>query len=102
MLEALQDDLLSQLPVLLGLISHLTGDALQEDMAGLLRKYQTRGLDVLGKINRAAGAGPGAETQTRKSNERETNPPTRTPAPSSAAVQLAGSPAGPREPPGRL
>ena len=93
--NVLQDDLSPQVLVLLGLISHLTGSALQEDMAGLLRKYQTRGLDVLGKTYRATGAGPGAQTRTERSHERKTNPPPRAPAPSAAAVQLARSPSGP-------
>jgi hypothetical protein len=93
-LDALQDDSPSQVLVLLGLISHLTESALQEDMAGLVRHYKSLGMDVLGKTDRTAGAGPGSRTNAND-HERKTHPPSRAPAASAAAVQLDRPPAGP-------
>ena len=93
-LDALQDDSPSQMLVLLGLISHLTGGALQEDMAGVVRRYKSLGMDVLGMTDRTAGAGPGSRTKSND-DERKTHPPSRAPAASAAAVQLDRPPAGP-------
>lgn len=45
---ALQDILDSQPPVLVGLIAHLTGTTLQEDIAAMTRKLHSRGRAVLG------------------------------------------------------
>ena len=93
-LAALQDDSPSQVLVLLGLISHLTESALQEDMAGLVRHYKSLGMDVLGKTDRTAGAGPDRRTNSNN-HERKTHPPSRAPAACAAAVQLGRPPAGP-------
>lgn len=45
---ALQDLLRSQSPVLVGLVAHFTGSALQEDIAAMLRKLHSRGRAVSG------------------------------------------------------
>jgi hypothetical protein len=45
---ALQDPFGTQSPVLVGLIAHLTGDALQEDIARTLRTLHSRGRAVMG------------------------------------------------------
>jgi hypothetical protein len=44
---ALQDDLFRQPAVLVGLIAHLTGLALQEDIAMTARRLQQLGRDIL-------------------------------------------------------
>ena len=79
-LEALQDDSWMQHLVLLGLISNLTGSALQDDMVGTIRKLHTLGSDVLGKV-------PG--TQPKGPHEAQKTHSTRPAAPSAGAVQLA-------------
>lgn len=56
---ALQDVCLSQHPVVIGLISMLTGSTLQEDIASTARKLQARGRDILG-----LGASEKTEIQT--------------------------------------
>jgi hypothetical protein len=45
---ALQDLFLMQPAVVLGLISMMTGSALQEDIAETVRRLQRKGLDILG------------------------------------------------------
>jgi len=45
---ALQDSFGLQSPVIVGLIAHLTGDALQEDIARTLRTLHSRGQAVMG------------------------------------------------------
>ncbi len=47
-LDALQDDCLSQLPLLVGLIASLTGSALQDDIAVSIRRMHSCGQRVLG------------------------------------------------------
>lgn len=46
--RALQDVCLLQDPVVIGLISMMTGSTLQEDIASTARKLQARGRDILG------------------------------------------------------
>ena len=48
---ALQDHRLSQDPALVGLISMITGTALQEDIASTTRQLLIRGRNILGAIN---------------------------------------------------
>jgi len=72
--------------VIVGLMSDLTGGALQDDMAGMIRKWHTRGLSVLGTVS---------GTQPQGTHEAQKTPQTRPTAPSAGAVQLAGSPSGP-------
>ena len=45
---ALQDNCLSDHPVFIGLLSMVTGSTLQEDIAGIARKLEARGRDILG------------------------------------------------------
>lgn len=45
---ALQDALITQDPLLVGLVAHLTGMTLQEDIAEVTRRLHTRGQAVLG------------------------------------------------------
>jgi len=47
-LDALQDDCLSQLTLMVGLIARLTDSALQDDIAGSIRKMHSCGQRVLG------------------------------------------------------
>ena len=69
---ALQDMWRKQPPVLLGLIAHLTGTALQEDMAVMTRKLFTRGASLLGP-------------NLKKYHDRKTSPLSGTRAASPAA-----------------
>lgn len=46
--DALQDALTGQSPLLVGLISHLAGSALQDDIAQMTRRLHSRGRAVLG------------------------------------------------------
>lgn len=68
---ALQDAWQSQPPLVLGLIAHLTGVALQDDMAGVTRRLIARGQALLGETN--------------PENDREKNPVCR------ATASCAGS-----------
>lgn len=45
---ALQDRLIAQSPLLVGLISHLVGSALQDDIAAITRQLHSRGRAVMG------------------------------------------------------
>lgn len=45
---ALQDRLIAQSPLLVGLISHLVGSALQDDIAAMTRRLHSRGRAVMG------------------------------------------------------
>jgi hypothetical protein len=47
--SALQDSLGAQAPLLVGLVSHLAGSALQADIAQMMRRLHSRGRAVLGK-----------------------------------------------------
>jgi hypothetical protein len=50
--DALQDVISSQHALLVGVISALTGSALQDEIAQSLREFQTRGALILGKVPR--------------------------------------------------
>ncbi len=54
--DALQDLIFAQPAVIVGLISHLTGSALQDEIEVFTRKMQTRGQEIL-------GMNPGIKTQ---------------------------------------
>ena len=60
--SALQDDFLLQPAVLLGVISSLTGSALQEEIVRNVRQFHTRGQMILGKMSGTSGG---------KRNDRE-------------------------------
>lgn len=48
--SALQDHCLTDHPVFIGLLSMVTGTTLQEDIAGITRKLEARGRDILGRV----------------------------------------------------
>ena len=83
--DALQDLLNAQHAVLIGLISHLTGAALQEDIAPAVCRLQQLGDDILNRPTPNNGG-----THDRKTSHLFPPGP-KTP----QAVQLAGSPSGP-------
>jgi hypothetical protein len=60
--DALQDSFLMQPTVLVGLISHLTGLALQEDIAATTRRLQQLGSDILGGLPHQQGGSHDAQT----------------------------------------
>jgi len=62
---ALQDVSATQQPLLVGLISSLTGFTLQDEIAQSMREIQTRGELILGKV-------PGMESQRGEKHDRET------------------------------
>jgi hypothetical protein len=83
--HALQDVLASQPTVLIGLISHLTGSALQDDIATTARRLQKLGTDILnGPIQNTGGI----------YDQKASHQPTAH-APGTQPVQLGGSPPGP-------
>ena len=59
---ALQDSFFMQPAVFIGLISHLTGFALQEDIAATLRRLQELGGDILGHASHRQGGLQNAQT----------------------------------------
>jgi hypothetical protein len=77
--HALQDDCLAQTVVLVGLISYLTGSALQDDIVVSFLKVQALGQQILGK-------GPGIQPKGKPHAQNTSTP--RSPAPSASAVQL--------------
>jgi hypothetical protein len=82
---ALQDSFFMQPAVLVGLIAHLTGHALQEDIALVARRLQQLGHDILDRSPQATGGQPDGQT-----------PDFFRQAPQSApAIQLGGSALGP-------
>jgi hypothetical protein len=83
--DALQDSFFMQPAVFVGLIAHLTGLALQEDIAATARRLRQLGNDILGHSPYPQGGLQDAQT-----------PPVVGPTPTSAqAVQLGGSAPGP-------
>lgn len=65
--SALQDVCLSQDPVVIGLISMVTGSTLQEDIASTARRLQARGRDILG-LNSAGNSPSPHDYQTSDSS----------------------------------
>ena len=82
--SALQDLFASQPTVLLGLISHLTGSALQDDIAVTARRLQQLGNDILN--------GPISNTGGIYDQKASHLPPA--PAPHTQPIQLGGPPSG--------
>jgi hypothetical protein len=78
--DALQDLLSVQPAVVVGLISMMTGTALQEDIAATVRVLVRKGRDIL-DIN------PGSQT-TRSEDDNQTTPLPATAATCAASVQL--------------
>jgi hypothetical protein len=80
----LQDFCLAQHPVFVGLISHLTGVVLQDDIASIARRLEQLGHDVI------------ASNPTNGGHYDPQDPDLSRPHPHhSGAVQLGGSPSGP-------
>jgi hypothetical protein len=83
--DALQDFLTAQPPVLLGLIAHFTGTALQDSIAMTFQRLQKLGLDIANNSTRSKGGHYGSQD----SNSSRTYPE------SSQPLQLDRSPPGP-------
>ena len=84
-LHALQDDLLMQPTVLIGLIAHLTGSQLQDDIVSTTLKLQQLGEDFLHPVHQSKGEKDETNHLTQ-SRQTAGNP---------QAVQLGRSPPGP-------
>jgi hypothetical protein len=83
--DALQDSFFLQPTVLVGLIAQISGLALQEDIASMVRRLQQLGRDILDRSPHATGGSPDAQTPNLLGQA----------APSAAAIQLGGSALGP-------
>jgi hypothetical protein len=84
--DALQDELMTQPVLLVGLISTLAGSALQDDIAPFIRGVQARGQQILGMR---------PESQPKGEQYVQATPSSRPFAPSAGAVQLDRSSSGP-------
>ena len=80
----LQDFCLTQDPVFIGLLAHLTGVVLQDDISGIARHLRQLGQDVIGSNPNAGG-----RYDPQGSNPSRANPQHPRP------VQLGGPPLGP-------
>lgn len=77
---ALQEDYWTQPTVIAGLISHLTGSPLQEDMVRTLRMYHARGQSILGKVSRTQPIRPkGPRHDPQTTSPPRPPPPTASP-----------------------
>ena len=87
---ALQDALSAQVPLLLGLIAHLTGSTLQDDIVPTLRRMIDQGSAILGP------QGSESTPLNRDSNayEKQTLTPTSTGSPTPPAMELDRPPLG--------
>ncbi len=83
--EPSQDLVLAQQAVLIGLIAHLTGDALQDHVAMTALRLQQLGTDILNGPNQTIGGSDDSKA-SRLSTAYPEGP---------RSVQLAGSPTGP-------
>ncbi len=83
--DALQETFFLQPTVVVGLIAHLSGLALQEDIAGVARRLQQLGRDILDCSSHATGGSPDAQTPDLFGQA----------APRAAAIQLGGPALGP-------
>jgi len=81
----LQDFLITQPAVLIGLISNITGIALQDDIAKTLRRLQQLGQDILNPLPQTKGGLDDCQTPHHQKSHPK----------SSQAVQLGRSPTGP-------
>jgi len=83
--DALQETFFLQPTVVVGLIAHLSGLALQEDIASMARRLQPLGRDLLQGSPHAMGGSPDAQTTDLLDPA----------APRAQAIQLGGSALGP-------
>ena len=81
----LQDSLITQPAVLIGLISNITGIALQDDIAKTLRRLQQLGQEILNPATQTKGGRHDSQTPHHQKSHPK----------SSQAVQLGRSPTGP-------
>ena len=84
-IHALQDSLSAQHTVLIGLIAHLTGNALQDDIAITTRRLQQLGSDILNNPDFRKGGSHGRKVSPMSTENTH----------STQTVQLGGSPTGP-------
>ena len=91
-LLALQDDWLSQTPAFVGLVSMLTGTALQEDIAATTRQVLLRGRNILGLLPATQAGSRPAVTDP---HDPQAPPSSRTSAPDPAELQLGRPSPGP-------
>ncbi len=83
--DALQDFLIAQPPVLLGLIANFTGNALQDDMVMTLQRLQRLGQDIVTNLTHSKGGHYGIPGSHRCPTDPK----------SPQALQLDRSPPGP-------
>jgi hypothetical protein len=83
--DALQDSFFLQPPVFVGLIVQLSGLALQDDIASMVRRLQQLGSDILDGSPHATGGSPDAQTSDLFGQAT----------PRAPAIQLGGSALGP-------
>lgn len=83
--DALQDFLIAQPPVLLGLIANFTGNALQDDIAMTFQRLQKLGQDIVTNLTHGKGGHYGNQGSHRRPTDQK----------SSQALQLDRSPPGP-------
>ena len=83
--DALQDFLIAQSPVLLGLIANFTGNALQDNMVITLQRLQKLGQDIVTNLTHSKGGHYGIQGSHRCRTDPE----------SPQALQLDRSPPGP-------
>jgi hypothetical protein len=83
--DALQDFLIAQPPVLLGLIANFTGNALQDDIAMTFQRLQKLGQDIVTNLTHSKGGHYGIQGSHRCRTDPE----------SPQALQLDRSPPGP-------
>lgn len=73
--SALQDISFSQLPLLLGFISHLTGNALQDDIVNSAQQFIQLGHDILGIDSSTIKKGMNNEKQKNSSPQSNSKSP---------------------------
>jgi hypothetical protein len=71
-LFALQDDWFSQAVVIVGLMAHLTGSALQDDIARTSRELQKHGRRILGMEPEVCAGNNQTESHAKTSNRTKT------------------------------
>ena len=73
--DALQDFLIAQPPVLLGLIAHFTGTALQDSIAMTFQRLQKLGLDIANNSTRSKGGHYGSQDSNPSRTYPESSQP---------------------------
>jgi len=73
--DALQDFLMAQPPVILGLIANFTGNALQDDIAMTFQRLQKLGQDIVTNLTRSKGGHYGIQGSHRCPTDPESPQP---------------------------